>query len=63
MNTRHTDYMAKPVQLRLKAELHAWVHEQAKAQERSANWIINKLLDDARQRTQGTAEVPDERPV
>ncbi len=48
----HATYAAKPVQLRLKAELHEWVHAEAKAQERSANWIINKLLDEARQRTQ-----------
>ena len=52
MNTKHAAYLAKPVQLRLKAELHEWVHEQAKAQERSANWIINKLLEDAQSRAQ-----------
>jgi predicted HicB family RNase H-like nuclease len=45
-----SEYVTKPVQLRLRMELHAWIHEQARAQERSANWIINKMLDDARQR-------------
>lgn len=47
MNTKHATYLAKPVQLRLKPELHEWVHAQAQAQERSANWIINKVLEDA----------------
>lgn len=52
MNTKHTTYLPKPVQLRLKPELHEWVHEQARAQERSANWIINMVLGDARNRAQ-----------
>lgn len=47
MNTRGATYMNKPVQVRLKPEIHAWIHSQAKEQERSANWIINKVLGDA----------------
>lgn len=50
MNTKHAVYLAKPVQLRMKPELHGWVHAQAQAQERSANWIINKLLEEAHAR-------------
>ncbi|VTU34279.1 hypothetical protein RA8CHR_04941 [Variovorax sp. RA8] len=38
----------KPVQVRMKAETHKWIHEQAHAQERSANWIINHILEQAR---------------
>jgi predicted HicB family RNase H-like nuclease len=38
----------KPVQVRMKAETHRWIHEQARSQERSANWIINRVLDEAR---------------
>lgn len=51
MNTKHATYLAKPVQLRLKPELHEWVHTLAQAQERSANWMINKMLEDARIRS------------
>ena len=49
-------YLPKPVQLRIKPELHAWIHAQAKAQERSANWIINKLIEEActQRQAQGT---------
>ena len=57
MNTKHVTYAPKPVQVRLKPELHAWIHAQAQAQERSANWIINKVLEEAsiqpQQQTQG----------
>lgn len=52
MNTKHANYLPKPVQVRLKPELHEWVHAQAAAQERSANWVINKVLEDARSKTQ-----------
>lgn len=48
MNTKHATYLAKPVQVRLKPELHEWLHDQAQAQERSANWVINKLIEEAR---------------
>ncbi|WP_086922269.1 hypothetical protein [Variovorax sp. JS1663] len=43
-----SDKHLKPVQVRMKAETHRWIHEQAKAQERSANWIINRVLEQAR---------------
>ena len=52
MNTKHLAYIPKPMQLRLKPELHTWVHAQAQAQERSANWIIGKLLEEACNRAQ-----------
>ncbi|MBS0343414.1 MAG: hypothetical protein JSS56_23155 [Proteobacteria bacterium] len=42
----------KPVQVRMKAETHRWIHEQAQAQERSANWIINRVLEQARAESQ-----------
>ena len=45
-------YPPKPVQVRMKAETHRWIHEQAQAQERSANWIINRVLEQARQQQQ-----------
>ena len=51
MNTKHATYLAKPVQVRLKPELHEWVHSQAQDQERSANWVINKVLEEARAKT------------
>lgn len=60
MNTKHTTYHPKPVQLRLKPELHAWVHAEAERQERSANWIVNKLLEvacaNSQQQTQGETQ-------
>lgn len=56
MNTKHATYLAKPVQLRLKPDLHEWVHKQAMAQERSANWIINKLLEDAKAQAEGAKQ-------
>lgn len=52
MNTKHVNYLPKPVQVRLKPELHEWIHSQAAAQERSANWVINKVIEDARSKTQ-----------
>lgn len=48
MNTPSTPMHPKPVQVRMKAEMHQWIHAQAQAQERSANWIINRVLEQAR---------------
>jgi len=52
MNTKQVAHPPKAVQVRLKQELHAWVHLQAQTQDRSANWIINKVLEEACARTQ-----------
>lgn len=52
MNTKPVTYMPKPVQVRLKYELHEWVHQVAQTQERSANWVINKLLEEAHAKAQ-----------
>ncbi|MBO1007090.1 MULTISPECIES: hypothetical protein [Acidovorax] len=58
MNTKHVNYLPKPVQVRLKPELHEWVHSQAAGQERSANWVINKVLEEARAKTLQPEGVP-----
>lgn len=52
MSTHPVTPVNRPVQVRLKPELHQWVHQQAKTQERSANWIINKVLEQASARSQ-----------
>ena len=54
MNNQTGSYSIKPVQVRLKPEIHEWVHQEAKAQDRSANWIINKVLETAK--TQGVTQ-------
>jgi len=57
MNTnRNVIYGSRPVQVRLKPELHAWIHARAAEEERSANWIINKVLEDAANSAQAKAE-------
>lgn len=38
------------MKIRLQAPIHEWLKGQAKAQERSMNWIVNKLLTDAKVR-------------
>jgi len=43
----------KPVQLRLRPELHEWVRVEAAKIERSANWLINKVLAEAKQQHEG----------
>jgi predicted HicB family RNase H-like nuclease len=50
----------KPVQVRMKAETHSWIHEEARRQDRSANWVINHLLDRARseQLSQESSKAP-----
>lgn len=50
MNTKHVAYAPKPVQARLKPELHAWLHQTAAEQERSANWMLNKVVEEAKKR-------------
>lgn len=52
MNTKHVAYSQKPVQARLKPELHAWLHQMAAEQERSANWILNKVIEEAKKRSE-----------
>ena len=44
----HADHRTKPVQVRMKSETHAWIHARAVELDRSANWIINKILEEAR---------------
>jgi predicted HicB family RNase H-like nuclease len=48
-----TSAQTKPVQLRLKPELHQWVQVEATKLERSANWLINKVLADAKAQREG----------
>ncbi len=48
MSTTPNPMHPKPVQVRMKAETHKWIHEQAQAEDRSANWIINAVLEAAR---------------
>ena len=40
----------KIVQLRIPAELHDWVREKADSDERSANYVITKIIEQARER-------------
>lgn len=35
------------MQIRLKTPLHQWVRAEAERQERSANWVISKLVEAA----------------
>ncbi|MBL5979724.1 hypothetical protein JAO85_20815 [Comamonas sp. NyZ500] len=56
MNTKHVEYAPKPVQVRLKPELHAWLHQAAVDQERSANWIVNKVVQEAKERSEAQHE-------
>lgn len=56
MNTKHVNYLPKPVQVRLKPELHEWVHQQAVAQERSGNWVINRVIELAREKAEQQAQ-------
>jgi hypothetical protein len=39
-----------PVGYRIPADVRDWLNEQAAKQERSANWLLNKLLAEGMQR-------------
>jgi predicted HicB family RNase H-like nuclease len=55
MHTCHRDTKEKlmaatpaHIQVRTSEENRAWLREEAKKQDRSMNWLISKILDDAR---------------
>lgn len=48
MNVREMPQMA----IRLKPEIKAWLEKRAKNEERSQNWLIGKVLEEAMQREQ-----------
>jgi predicted HicB family RNase H-like nuclease len=61
MKAPNTKGLVKPVQIRLKEKVHQWVKQQSDEQDRSANWVINKILDEAytraqQQQTQGETQ-------
>lgn len=41
--------------VRLKPDLKEWIEARAEKEERSQNWLIGKLLEEARQREQQIA--------
>lgn len=45
----------KIVQLRIPSELHDWLRAKAVEDERSANFVISKLLEQARERDEQKA--------
>lgn len=55
-----TTTQAKPglIQHHLRPEVHAWIKEEARKQERSQRWFINRLVEDAYARAQ---HVPEEK--
>lgn len=44
--------VVKPVMVRLGPEAYQWVQQQAALQERSANWIVSKAVEEARKQAQ-----------
>lgn len=40
----------RPLQVRIPDSARNWLKAQARAQERSVNWILNKLLDEAQKK-------------
>ncbi|WP_183043445.1 hypothetical protein [Alicycliphilus denitrificans] len=40
------------IQHQLRPEVHAWIKEEARKQERSQRWFVNKLVEDAYARAQ-----------
>lgn len=40
------------IQHQLRPEVHAWVKEEARKQDRSQRWFVNKLMEDAYARSQ-----------
>ena len=40
------------IQHQLRPEVHAWIKEESRKQERSQRWFINKLVEDAYARAQ-----------
>jgi hypothetical protein len=49
---------AKPglIQHKLRPEIKQWIEEQAKGQERSQAWVVNKIVEDAYTRAQQQAQ-------
>lgn len=40
------------IQHKVRPEIKAWIEKEAKAQERSQTWFVNKLVEDAYARAQ-----------
>lgn len=40
----------KPMQIRIPDSARNWLRAQARAEERSINWIVNRLLEQAQKR-------------
>lgn len=40
----------QPFGLRIQPDLMAWVRQKATEQERSANWVLTKIVEEARKR-------------
>ena len=57
-----TEEMVKPVliQHKIRPAVKRWIEEQAKAQDRSQAWLLNKIIEDAyasaKQQFQGSAQ-------
>lgn len=48
MQTHSPPLVVKPVMVRLAPDSYLWLQQQAAQQERSANWIMNKMVEEAR---------------
>lgn len=46
------DTIKRPMQIMLPEATKAWLRAKALASERSMNWLINRMLDDARKAEQ-----------
>jgi hypothetical protein len=57
-----TTSQAKPglIQHQLRPEVHAWIKEEARKQERSQRWLVNKLIEDAYARSLRQAQAEDD---
>lgn len=40
----------RPMQVRIPDSVRTWLKAQARAQERSVNWILNRLLEEAQKK-------------
>ncbi|CAN7680542.1 hypothetical protein LJR039_005454 [Pseudorhodoferax sp. LjRoot39] len=52
MQSNQIPVVVKPLMVRLGPEAYQWVQQQAAQQERSANWIVGKAVEEARKNAQ-----------
>lgn len=59
------DTLKKPgwLQHKVRPEVKAWIEQEAKAQERSQTWFVNKLVEDAYSRAKPAIVTASQQPV